>query len=128
MRALRFWIAAVGLALLRCSLLVDTSDLDAGCPSGQKLCPDYGCVAMADAAFGCEPDVCLPCEKANAIPICENGRCAIGSCVAHYGCLDCHANLLTDEENCGECGTRCDRGERCENGLCVGFGVTASTE
>jgi hypothetical protein len=120
MRAFRVILASGGLAVLGCSLLVETSDLDAGCAVGQKLCPDYGCVALDDAAFGCEPDVCVPCERANAIPSCENGRCAIGSCVFPYGCSDCHANLLTDEENCGTCSDRCSLGERCEHGACVG--------
>jgi hypothetical protein len=120
MRAARWGLAGGALLLLGCSLLVETSDLDAGCAVGQKLCPDYGCVAIDDAAFGCEPDVCVPCEKANAIPSCEAGRCAIGSCVFPYGCSDCHANLLTDEENCGACAERCSPGERCQNGACAG--------
>lgn len=121
MRGLRWISAGCGLVLLGCSLLVETADLDAGCEVGQKLCPDYGCVAIDDAAFGCEPDVCVPCEKPNAIPSCEAGRCAIGSCVVPYGCPDCHANLLTDEKNCGTCSTECEEWERCQHGICVGF-------
>jgi hypothetical protein len=120
MRAVRLLLASGGIVFLGCSLLVEASDLDAGCPVGQKLCPDHGCVALHDAAFGCEPDVCVPCEKANAIMGCEEGRCAIESCVFPYGCPDCHANLLTDEKNCGACSEPCEDDGLCADGVCIG--------
>jgi hypothetical protein len=121
MRAVRCLLASGGMVLLGCSLLIEASDLDAGCPVGQKLCPDHGCVAVDDTAFGCEPDVCVPCEKVNAITRCEAGRCVIDSCVFPYGCPDCHANLLTDENNCGACKDACEGEELCANGMCIGY-------
>lgn len=120
---------AFALALLcpfGCSLAVDTSDLDAGCPAGTKYCAGHACVPIADPAFGCAVDTCQPCPNVqNAVAYCDAGKCQ-GKCLAGFGCADCQANLLTDEDNCGGCCTAgeacpysCAAGEYCRAGVCV---------
>src|SRR5688572_10952253 len=94
-------------SVLGCSLLVDTSDLDAGCPEGTKLCAGDGCVALDDPAYGCKRDSCIPCtEVTNAVAECSDFECQ-GACLDGFGCPNCLVNLLTDEGNCGECEHRC---------------------
>ncbi len=107
---------------LGCSLLVDTSDVDQGCPAGQKLCGTGHCVEQSDPAYGCSPDHCEPCSLANAIPICSQGNCVVNACLLGFGCRNdggCPANLLIEIENCGSCGHRCDAGTSCRDGECV---------
>jgi hypothetical protein len=113
--------------VLGCSLLVDTSDLDAGCPEGTKLCPGHGCVELTDPAFGCKVDSCIPCtEVKNAVAVCTDFECS-GKCLEGFGCAGCRANLLTEEGNCGgccaspseECEYRCAPGQVCKAGKCV---------
>jgi hypothetical protein len=99
-------------ALLGCSLVVDSSEVDA-CANG-KVCNDR-CVSHNDPAF-CED--CKPCELPNAIPRCEAGQCYVSACLEGFGCPDCHANLLTDELNCGECSKACPQGWICWDRQC----------
>jgi hypothetical protein len=116
------------LAAFGCSLLVDTSELDAGCPEGTKLCPGAGCVAIDDPAYGCRPDTCTRCPNVlHAVAVCVENSCS-GVCLEGFGCSNCTANLLADEDNCGGCcGGRspcefdCEDGEYCQNGTCVSF-------
>jgi hypothetical protein len=118
---------AVALAgLLGCSLLVDTSDLDAGCPSGTKLCAGDGCVAVDDPAYGCKRDSCIPCSDIrNAVAVCVDFECE-GQCLDGFGCAGCLVDLLTDEDNCGGCCSpgelcpfQCGDHEVCKEGRCV---------
>jgi len=127
MRALAKGGLAVALAgVLGCSLLVDTSDLDSGCPEGTKRCPGTGCVEVTDPAYGCALDTCAPCENlTNAVAVCLDFRCE-GLCLEGFDC-GCLVNILTDEKNCGGCCPddlepcvfRCDSGEVCKNRACV---------
>jgi hypothetical protein len=118
--------AVVLAGVLGCSLLVDTSDLDAGCPEGTKLCPGEGCVDLTDPAYGCALDSCAPCEDlTNAVAVCLDLRCE-PLCLEGFGCTGCLVNLLTDEENCNGCCEpgepclfRCEPGEVCKEGTCT---------
>ena len=110
-------LACVLVASAGCSLLVDTSELDEGCPPDAKLCD--GCVSKNDPAYGCGDEGCEPCPTSHAVPICKDGECAADFCEYGYGCDNCTANLLTEEGNCGECEHRCSAGERCVAGMCV---------
>jgi hypothetical protein len=111
---------------LGCSLLVDTSDLDAGCPEGTKLCAGDGCVELDDPAYGCKRDSCIPCtDVTNAVAECDDFQCH-GKCLDGFGCANCLVNLLTDEGNCGdccvageECEHRCAEGQVCKAGVCT---------
>jgi hypothetical protein len=116
-----WWVVngLAGFAALGCSLLVDTSELDEGCPRGQKLCSGR-CVSEQDPAYGCNPALCTPCALEHAIPACSDGACVVGACLYGYGCERCSANLLTEEANCGECGKVCSTAERCLAGTCTG--------
>jgi hypothetical protein len=118
---------AFGLGgLLGCSLLVETSDLDAGCSEGTKLCAGIGCVDVMDPAYGCKRDTCIPCSDVkNAVAVCREFRCE-GECLEGFGCASCLVDLLTDEDNCGGCCTpgedcmyRCGDGQVCKEGRCV---------
>jgi hypothetical protein len=119
-------LALVFAGVLGCSLLVDTSDLDSGCPEGTKNCPGEGCVRLTDPAYGCTPDSCAPCENlTNAAAVCFDLEC-VGLCLEGYGCEGCLVNLLTDEQNCGGCCTegepcrfRCAEGQVCKNRICT---------
>ena len=113
-------LALALLALIGCSLVVDTSDIDAGCNAEEKLC-NGRCVLRNDPAFGCEPGICTPCDLPNAVPSCNEAthECEATACVAGFGCDKCRTNLLTDEANCGECHKPCGDAEVCANGTCV---------
>jgi hypothetical protein len=119
-------LAFVLSGLLGCSLLVDTSDLDAGCPEGSKLCGDSGCVRLTDPAYGCKRDTCIPCSDVkNAVAVCMDLRCE-SECLEGFGCDNCLVDLLTDEKNCGGCCTpgedceyQCATGQVCKEGECV---------
>jgi hypothetical protein len=119
-------LAGVLAGVLGCSLLVDTSDLDSGCPEGTKNCPGAGCVRLTDPAFGCGLHTCAPCENlTNAVAVCIDLRCE-GPCLEGFACTGCLVNILTDEQNCGGCCTdgepcpfRCESGEVCKEGVCT---------
>lgn len=112
-------------AALGCSLMVETSDLDAGCP-GQRLC-DGRCVSNTDPAYGCTPGVCgAPCTKQNGIPECVEGVCVLKECRYGFGCETCTTEVLTNELHCGSCNVECKTGERCINGQCSEQPTTTS--
>lgn len=119
-------LAAVLAGVLGCSLLVDTSDLDSGCPEGTKLCPGEGCVDIDDEAYGCTRTSCAPCENlTNAVAVCSNLRC-VGLCLEGWDCAGCLVNIFTDEDNCGRCceddplcENKCDPDEICKEGSCT---------
>jgi hypothetical protein len=115
------------LAALGCSLLVDTSELDAGCPTGQRLC-EGSCVSDTDPAYGCIPGECgAPCTKTNAIPHCVDGSCEVKVCRYGFGCPPaCNVEVLTNELHCGTCDNDCEEGERCIAGRCSPQQTTTS--
>lgn len=121
MRAVASALCLCGVVLLSlsaCSLLVDSSEIDAGCPSGERPC--FGkCVPASEAKFGCEPVGCGVCpELDNAIFGCnEKNECVVAACLDGYGCLNCTVNLLINDENCGTCGNSCG-GRMCVAGTC----------
>jgi hypothetical protein len=110
---------------LACSLVVDTDEIDAGCPARTKFC-DGKCVDVDDATFGCSDEGCDPCLTDvdgdpfgdRFVPECRDGACVVGDCAFGYGCDDCSAKLLSDPENCGACRQSCDGGT-CSLGACV---------
>jgi len=64
------------------------------------------------------------CSVANGTPTCSSGTCAVGAC--HSGFGDCDHNAangcetsLTNNNNCGACGTVCASGTSCQSGQCV---------
>ena len=62
------------------------------------------------------------CDGANAIAACGDGNCTI-TCTPNWGNCDglvsngCEANLLTDGQNCGQCGNVCPTA--CDAGQCA---------
>lgn len=117
--AFRGLVLVLVSGVLACSVLVDTSDLDAGCPSGQRLC-DGNCVSDTDPAYGCTPGQCgPPCTKTNAIPHCVAGSCEVKVCRYGFGCPPaCNVDVLTSELHCGSCDNDCSRLPDCEDGAC----------
>jgi hypothetical protein len=65
------------------------------------------------------------CSFPNATAVCIGGDCHIGACHAGFGNCDnndgngCETDLLTDENNCGQCSYVCGSGETCTNGQCL---------
>jgi hypothetical protein len=104
-----------------CSLLVDASDVDAGCPEGQKVCGG-ACVDISNPAYGCSLTDCEPCKLLNAIAKCADMTCKVEFCEYGYGCpLDregCKVEVLSDRSHCGYCGNSCDGDQVCSNGEC----------
>jgi hypothetical protein len=93
--------------------------------SGTTLCGD-DCVDLSTSMSDCgscgnECRTFLPNALGSA---CTDGMCVVSGCDAGYGDCDgsisngCEANLRTDENNCGSCGTRCPSDELCSNALC----------
>jgi len=114
---------------LACSLIVDTDEIDEGCPASTKYCGGR-CVRIDDATYGCTDEGCDPCLTDldgdpfgdRFVPQCQNGACVPGDCAFGYGCDDCAARLLSDPENCGTCRHACDGGT-CSLGSCVHSGA-----
>ena len=55
---------------------------------------------------------------------CATGTCEGGVCACPAGQTACGGvcrDLLTDELNCGACGTACSAGQSCVNGICLGI-------
>ncbi len=117
-RCIRLLAIGTWTAFAGCSLLVDTSDIDAPCLDGQKLCRGR-CVDNEDPSYGCRKDTCDACAVENAIPICAGEACAPGECLAGFDCKTCFAHLLTDAKNCGACGESCRETQLCSEGRCV---------
>ena len=127
-RPFRRWAVLVAcLGVLACSIAIDTSEIDAGCPAGAKLCGG-ACVRIDDPAYGCTNRGCEPCERDGnsrlfgdrVIPKCsDEGACVVDRCAFGFGCDEsCSIRLLTSSDNCGTCGTRCDDWETCYFGEC----------
>ena len=121
-RALRLLVSLPFVTSAGCSFLVDASEIDRGCPPGEKLCGEELCVRVDDPAYGCRPTSCTPCTLDNAIPVCDGERCAVSACLFGFGCpneLGCEFNILTDRLHCGSCDTMCAAAESCQDGQCV---------
>ena len=126
----------------------------AACPGGansKAACVSGACITACTAPYldcnslggdGCEVnptnDVsnCGGCAKAcgavaNGTSGCSGSACTVASCAANFGNCDnifatgCEANLLTDDANCGQCGTACGAGKKCTNGACVQSSYTS---
>jgi hypothetical protein len=111
------------------------------CVSGQ--CQVGACLAGygncdGNNANGCEVNIMTDrnncgmcgraCNFANATGRCVNGQCTLATCNAGYGNCDtnpangCEVNIMTDPNNCGGCGQRCNFANatgRCVNGQCT---------
>ena len=119
-RRLMRWPFSVALVLCGCSLLVDASDIDVGCPEGYKFC--RGCVSIDDPRYGCDDVACTRCGFPNAEPKCEDGQCKIKRCLYGFGDpLDgaCANPVIGDPENCGAPSNACNPGELCIAGACL---------
>ena len=118
----KYALAAVLSTLWGCTLLVDVSDIDRQCASGEKLCSGH-CVQRTDPAYGCTAELCSPCALTNAEPKCVDGACMVKSCLLGFGCPSgsgCSANIFVDRNHCGICDHECSPGESCRDGECVG--------
>jgi len=72
---------------------------------------------------------CGPCERCqsgkcqlleNGEPCGNNGICDDGECVCAQGaCGDTCVDLLTDDQNCGQCNLACPSGQHCLHGTCT---------
>ncbi len=98
------------------------------CSAGEKLC-DGNCVTVGDPMYGCAQTGCAPCATyPNASPACVAGACALGACDTGFkNCNQvdangCEADILTDPENCGACGSACvipHATATCSDGMCL---------
>ena len=112
---------------LACSFIVETDEIDGGCPASTKYCVGK-CVSVKDATYGCTADDCAPCEDDEFgnpigdrfVPACNDAfQCVVDKCAFGYGCEFCDRELLTDRFNCGSCMNACDLGWSCSRGSCV---------
>ena len=109
---------------IACSLIVDTSEIDAGCGEGMKVC--FGaCVKIDDPAYGCSPTECKACDDGEGdffgdkrLPTCDGSECVTDTCAFGFGCDDCTVPILSDPMNCGKCRELCDEGFICLLGVC----------
>jgi hypothetical protein len=119
----RGFTACVLLSACACSLLVDTSELDAQCGAGKKYCEEK-CVSVDEPFYGCTEAGCAPCPGDHSVHRCEGGECRFAECQQGWGCDACATNLLTTAERCGSCTHSCkvNEGETCSDGYCVTAG------
>lgn len=97
------------------------------CFPGTKLC-EGKCVSNALPEWGCDPNVCSPCDLPHAVEKCSSDHCAVKECefinpnsnadatpdAPKWG--DCNApkwddgceTALNTPQNCGTCGTTCN--------------------
>ncbi len=105
-----------------CSLIVDASDVDAGCPDGQKFCGG-ACVEISNPTYGCTPTGCADCKLAHARGRCEGTVCKVDMCEYGFGCpvdgQGCGVAVLSNPSHCGSCENACDGEQVCRNGECV---------
>ena len=130
----RLTITLVAGIFLSCSLAVDASALNEGCPTGTKAC--YGqCVSKDLPQYGCARAGCAPCGLPNATSNCSTstGACTVAQCAPHFDNCDtnaangCETNTDESVTFCGGCGSvnNCDlphrqnvQTSRCGYGVC----------
>jgi hypothetical protein len=98
------------------------------CQGKYENCDDNsrnGCEVDTSTSTGhCGGCRAPPCNLANALPDCANGKCAILRCFAGYGNCDdsaengCEVNTTNNSDHCGDCLTACSPSERCVGGAC----------
>ncbi|MCZ7682921.1 MAG: putative metal-binding motif-containing protein [Sandaracinaceae bacterium] len=92
-------------------------------PGMRDVCngADDDCDGLADADAG------RFCAVRHALPVCEDGACAIGACERLWDDCDalvsgCETNIDTSAAHCGACGNLCESGPRgvasCTSGEC----------
>jgi hypothetical protein len=96
-----------------CSLAMDLSKLDEGCPEGTKPC-DGRCVSKLLPGYGCGNSSCAPCVLDHAKSNCNlEFECSIAACAPRYDNCDekastgCETNLYETKTHCGSCGIDC---------------------
>ena len=133
-----------GACATKCGALANATP---GCSASK--CGVGSCASGFDdcnktAADGCEvnlnmdPKNCGKCNAAcsltNATATCKSGSCAVSACSSGFDNCDanasngCEANLSSDANNCGACGTKCGAGTSCQSGLCRCSGNCATTK
>ncbi len=104
-----------------------TSLKDLGCQSGYELCGDTCCkTGNCDADNVCHDTDNGKCGEdqieCNANQVCSEGKCVATqeACLAPKKvCEGSCVSVSSDPRNCGDCGTKCDDTESCQNGSCV---------
>lgn len=113
-------------------------------PNAQAMCVNGQCmIGSCNLGFqncngltadGCETNItnnvlnCGTCNSVcilpNAVSLCVNGQCMIGSCNMGYANCNnlvadgCEIHLLSNIQNCGLCGLPCSGTQTCVNGIC----------
>lgn len=136
--AVLLWVS-LWFSLAACSLVVDTPELQQGCPAGTKPCEvtpgELSCVSTADPEYGCARESCVPCTLSQAVEVCGgDGECAVGTCEPEFENCDslpkngCEVDLDSSYDDCGACGASCGaalrgmphaRASLCDRGRCV---------
>lgn len=98
--------------------------LCSACPAGLAMNYQGLCEVTDDPYLGCAILGGAECLTTHAIPTCNAGQCAIGSC--RQGFADCDGEAangceadLTSPATCGSCNTSCAAGQVCLNGACA---------
>ena len=88
------------------------------CPGG-SMCdaPNQSCQCLAGMEI-CEDICAFPCPKGQVRDVnscnCVQPGCPSGQLLCNGDCVD----SMTDESNCGRCGTVCTAGSQCQGGVC----------
>lgn len=99
--------------VVSCSLALDTSVLNEGCPEGTKAC--FGkCVSIRLPEYGCGRAGCAPCALQHATSNCsDSNECSIAQCTPPFDSCDgiaatgCETNTDESAIHCGGCTTDC---------------------
>jgi hypothetical protein len=110
------------------------------CKAGFQDCngdPQDGCETNVQADLKNCGNCGAQCPTLPGGPsICQDGACVIGMCKMGFDSCDpgplqyCQTSLLTDEDNCGKCGTKCPTvpalQRACVAGTCTGIACQAN--
>jgi hypothetical protein len=114
----RFDVGCTGTSDVCCPA---TTEIEAHCANlrvAEQDCGECGRACTAGQASVCQNGECI-CEGSDrgcaGTP--EDLCCPGGLSVITHACT----NTLTDREHCGACDRRCELGERCDAGRCVGI-------